>query len=135
VGDLALLGVDGNGGLPVGHVLAYKAGHQLHVKFAKKLAESCGAGDYVDTIVKPPDGNIKDPDDMSWLEEALNERVPENEWGDDDRRIEDYDPEVDGIWVRDESDPSKDYMIPPPIPSPEEAAKRLDRLPTEHDAY
>jgi hypothetical protein len=74
------LGVDGNGGLPVGHVLAYKAGHQLHVKFARALAESCGAGDYVGTIVKPPDGNVVDPDEH-W---DLDDDDDNDDWGEGD---------------------------------------------------
>jgi UDP-3-O-[3-hydroxymyristoyl] N-acetylglucosamine deacetylase len=53
VGDLSLLGVNGNGGLPEGHVVAYKAGHQLHVQFARALAEACGAEDYVPTVCAP----------------------------------------------------------------------------------
>jgi UDP-3-O-[3-hydroxymyristoyl] N-acetylglucosamine deacetylase len=48
IGDLALAAGDGNAGLPIGHVVAYKASHDLHVKFARKLLEACSADDQVD---------------------------------------------------------------------------------------
>merc|ERR1711904_241149 len=37
VGDLALVAERGNAALPVGHIVAYKAGHDLHLKFAQQL--------------------------------------------------------------------------------------------------
>lgn len=40
MGDLALLNVGGQGGLPQGHVIAYKADHALQVEFVRKLAAS-----------------------------------------------------------------------------------------------
>eukprot|EP00242_Pyramimonas_sp_CCMP2087_P011177 CAMPEP_0198210534 /NCGR_PEP_ID=MMETSP1445-20131203/20478_1 /TAXON_ID=36898 /ORGANISM="Pyramimonas sp., Strain CCMP2087" /LENGTH=465 /DNA_ID=CAMNT_0043884617 /DNA_START=58 /DNA_END=1452 /DNA_ORIENTATION=+ len=46
IGDLALMAEGGNGGLPTGHVVAYKAGHDLHVKFAKALVEASKAADW-----------------------------------------------------------------------------------------
>ena len=39
VGDLALIAQDGNAALPLGHIVAYKAGHNLHLKFAKQLVK------------------------------------------------------------------------------------------------
>ena len=38
IGDLSLLAEPGMSGVPVGHVVAYKAGHKLHAKFIKALA-------------------------------------------------------------------------------------------------
>ena len=35
IGDLSLLAEPGMAGVPVGHVVAYKAGHELHAKFAR----------------------------------------------------------------------------------------------------
>ncbi|KAK3236457.1 hypothetical protein CYMTET_53406, partial [Cymbomonas tetramitiformis] len=49
IGDLALLGKEGNGGLPVGHVVAYKAGHDLHVRFARELLAACKKSDVCET--------------------------------------------------------------------------------------
>lgn len=46
-GDLALLGYMGNQGLPVGHVLAYKANHAMHIEFARALLDACEEDDYV----------------------------------------------------------------------------------------
>lgn len=37
-GDLSLLAAGGGGGVPEGHVLAYKADHALHAKFLRALA-------------------------------------------------------------------------------------------------
>lgn len=37
-GDLSLLATGGGGGVPEGHILAYKADHLLHAKFLKALA-------------------------------------------------------------------------------------------------
>jgi len=39
VGDLALMAQGGNCALPLGHFLAFKAGHQLHLRFAKELLQ------------------------------------------------------------------------------------------------
>lgn len=44
IGDLSLLAEPGMSGVPVGHIVAYKAGHNLHAKFARKLAEVCERG-------------------------------------------------------------------------------------------
>jgi UDP-3-O-acyl-N-acetylglucosamine deacetylase len=44
VGDLSLLAEPGHVGVPVGHVVAYKAGHELHAKFALKVKEAIEAG-------------------------------------------------------------------------------------------
>lgn len=38
-GDLSLLATSGGGGVPNGHVLAWKADHALHAKFLRELAE------------------------------------------------------------------------------------------------
>lgn len=46
-GDLSLLADKGHAGLPLGHVIAYKADHEMHVEFAKKLKASCGPADVV----------------------------------------------------------------------------------------
>ena len=40
IGDLSLLAEPGMSGVPVGHVVAYKAGHKLHAKFVKALAKA-----------------------------------------------------------------------------------------------
>ena len=40
VGDLSLLAEPGHVGVPMGHVVAYKAGHELHAKFAAKVKEA-----------------------------------------------------------------------------------------------
>lgn len=42
-GDLALLATGGGGGVPNGHVLAYKADHALHAKFLRAMAEKLTA--------------------------------------------------------------------------------------------
>ncbi|XP_078429481.1 putative UDP-3-O-acyl-N-acetylglucosamine deacetylase 1, mitochondrial isoform X2 [Wolffia australiana] len=39
VGDLSLLAENGNQGLPVAHLVAYKAGHALHARFASMLRD------------------------------------------------------------------------------------------------
>ena len=39
VGDLALIAQGGSAALPLGHIVAYKAGHNLHLKFAKELVK------------------------------------------------------------------------------------------------
>ena len=44
IGDLSLLAEPGMAGVPVGHVVAYKAGHNLHAKFAKAVAAAAAAG-------------------------------------------------------------------------------------------
>jgi UDP-3-O-[3-hydroxymyristoyl] N-acetylglucosamine deacetylase/ATP-dependent RNA helicase DDX20 len=44
LGDLSLLAEPGHVGVPVGHVVAYKAGHELHAKFALKVKEAIEAG-------------------------------------------------------------------------------------------
>jgi hypothetical protein len=41
IGDISLLAKGGNQGLPVGHIVAYKAGHEMHIKFAKALRAAC----------------------------------------------------------------------------------------------
>jgi UDP-3-O-[3-hydroxymyristoyl] N-acetylglucosamine deacetylase len=37
IGDLSLVSRGGNGGLPVAHIVAYKAGHALHTDLARHL--------------------------------------------------------------------------------------------------
>uniref|UniRef100_A0A1D1XG26 UDP-3-O-acyl-N-acetylglucosamine deacetylase n=2 Tax=Anthurium amnicola TaxID=1678845 RepID=A0A1D1XG26_9ARAE len=39
IGDISLLSENGNQGLPIGHLIAYKAGHALHAKFARHLKD------------------------------------------------------------------------------------------------
>lgn len=46
-GDLSLLADKGQAGLPLGHIIAYKADHELHIEFARKLKASCGPADVV----------------------------------------------------------------------------------------
>ena len=46
-GDMSLLADKGHAGLPMGHIIAYKADHELHVEFAKKLKASCSPSDVV----------------------------------------------------------------------------------------
>jgi UDP-3-O-[3-hydroxymyristoyl] N-acetylglucosamine deacetylase len=40
IGDLSLLAEPGMSGVPVGHVVAYKAGHKLHAKFVRAVAKA-----------------------------------------------------------------------------------------------
>ena len=42
VGDFALLGRGGHSGLPCAHVVAYKAGHALHLELAREILRDCG---------------------------------------------------------------------------------------------
>ena len=42
-GDLSLLATGGGGGVPNGHVLAWKADHALHAKFLRELASKIEA--------------------------------------------------------------------------------------------
>ena len=44
-GDLSLLSAGGNGGLPQGHIVAYRADHALHVQFAKELLGTVSSAD------------------------------------------------------------------------------------------
>ena len=46
-GDLSLMADKGHAGIPLGHVIAYKADHEMHIEFAKKLKASCGPIDVV----------------------------------------------------------------------------------------
>ncbi|KAJ3701043.1 hypothetical protein LUZ61_004748 [Rhynchospora tenuis] len=39
IGDFSLLAESGNQGLPIAHILAYKAGHSLHTAFVHRLLE------------------------------------------------------------------------------------------------
>mmetsp|Transcript_11759 Transcript_11759/g.22429 ORF Transcript_11759/g.22429 Transcript_11759/m.22429 type:complete len:463 (+) Transcript_11759:218-1606(+) len=52
IGDMALLASNGNAGLPIGHVVAFKAGHELHVKFARKVLEACSKDGPVPAVVR-----------------------------------------------------------------------------------
>ena len=45
IGDLSLMASGGNQALPIGHIVAYKAGHSLHLKFAKALRAACDSPD------------------------------------------------------------------------------------------
>eukprot|EP00192_Tetraselmis_astigmatica_P005761 CAMPEP_0117668812 /NCGR_PEP_ID=MMETSP0804-20121206/11766_1 /TAXON_ID=1074897 /ORGANISM="Tetraselmis astigmatica, Strain CCMP880" /LENGTH=522 /DNA_ID=CAMNT_0005476763 /DNA_START=111 /DNA_END=1679 /DNA_ORIENTATION=+ len=45
IGDLSLSATGGNQALPIGHIVAYKAGHALHLEFAKALREACSSPD------------------------------------------------------------------------------------------
>ena len=45
IGDLSLLAEPGMAGVPVGHVVAYKAGHELHAKFARAVREAIDRGE------------------------------------------------------------------------------------------
>ena len=47
-GDLSLSAEGGHSGLPLGHIVAYKADHALHAAFVRKLLDSTGDDDYVD---------------------------------------------------------------------------------------
>eukprot|EP00803_Ostreobium_quekettii_P000538 evm.model.scf_2108.3 EVM.evm.TU.scf_2108.3 scf_2108:18090-20197(-) len=46
IGDLSLLSLGGMSGLPFGHVVAYKANHDLHLRFVRELKERLGEGYY-----------------------------------------------------------------------------------------
>ncbi|KAL0326839.1 UNVERIFIED_CONTAM: putative UDP-3-O-acyl-N-acetylglucosamine deacetylase 1, mitochondrial [Sesamum angustifolium] len=39
IGDISLLAQDGNQGLLVAHIVAYKAGHSLHTEFVRCISE------------------------------------------------------------------------------------------------
>lgn len=39
IGDLSLLAQNGNQGLPVAHIVAYKGGHALHADLVRLLSE------------------------------------------------------------------------------------------------
>ncbi|KAL0042919.1 hypothetical protein WJX79_003736 [Trebouxia sp. C0005] len=47
IGDLSLIAEKGHAGLPMGHIIAYKADHEMHIEFAKQLKASCSPGDWV----------------------------------------------------------------------------------------
>jgi len=40
IGDLSLLAEPGMSGVPMGHIVAYKAGHKLHAKFVRAVAKA-----------------------------------------------------------------------------------------------
>lgn len=46
-GDMSLIAEKGHAGLPMGHIIAYKADHEMHIEFAKQLKASCSPGDWV----------------------------------------------------------------------------------------
>ena len=46
-GDLALMADKGHAGLPMGHIIAYKADHAMHREFALQLKASCSPTDWV----------------------------------------------------------------------------------------
>ena len=46
-GDLSLLADKGHAGLPLGHIIAYKADHEMHVEFARQLKDLCKPNDRV----------------------------------------------------------------------------------------
>lgn len=48
-GDLSLMADKGHAGLPLGHVIAYKADHEMHIEFARQLKASCSSSDVVPT--------------------------------------------------------------------------------------
>lgn len=41
IGDLSLLAEGGHAGLPHGHIVAFKTGHDMHIRFARMLREYC----------------------------------------------------------------------------------------------
>lgn len=41
IGDLSLLAEGGHAGLPHGHIVAFKSGHDMHIRFARMLREYC----------------------------------------------------------------------------------------------
>eukprot|EP00897_Mesotaenium_endlicherianum_P002820 jgi/Mesen1/2566/ME000162S01693 len=45
IGDLALCARPGHSGIPLGHIIAYKASHNLHVKFGLALLKACEASE------------------------------------------------------------------------------------------
>ena len=45
IGDLSLLATPGNMVVPIGHIVAYKAGHELHAKFSRAVKEAIERGD------------------------------------------------------------------------------------------
>ena len=68
IGDLSLMASGGNQALPLGHIVAYKAGHSLHLKFAKALRAACDS---------PDDWEPALPWDLSIVLEAARESEKE----------------------------------------------------------
>lgn len=57
------MAADGNSGLPKGHVIAWKADHQLNLKFARELAARMQWPEIPEIeIVEPSDEAEEDPD-------------------------------------------------------------------------
>lgn len=48
IGDLSLSAEGGHSGLPLGHIMAYKADHALHAAFVRELLATTGEDDYAD---------------------------------------------------------------------------------------
>lgn len=46
IGDLSLLSLGGMSGLPYGHIVAYRANHELHLRFVRELKEHLGEAYY-----------------------------------------------------------------------------------------
>ena len=56
IGDLALSAAPGCAGLPLGHVLAFNADHDLHARFVRSLVERTGEGDWAEVGLPGPEG-------------------------------------------------------------------------------
>lgn len=59
IGDLSLAATGGSAGLPVGHVVAFNADHDLHVKFVRALVEKTGADDWVEMTLASPEVRLQ----------------------------------------------------------------------------
>jgi len=56
IGDLALSAAPGCAGLPLGHVLAFNADHDLHARFVRTLVERTAEGDWAELSLGGPEG-------------------------------------------------------------------------------
>ena len=65
-GDLSLLAGDGHAGLPCGHIVAYKADHDLQVRFARELQSRLhlAAGE-LQEVPDPPQAGGEDVSDAN----------------------------------------------------------------------
>ena len=57
LGDLSLLGARGRCGVPIAHIVAYRAGHELHRQFALELLGAWEDG-AVEWVEVPPEGGV-----------------------------------------------------------------------------
>ncbi|KAG2441679.1 hypothetical protein HXX76_003297 [Chlamydomonas incerta] len=78
IGDLSLLARHGHAGLPLGHVVAYDADHELFAAFVARLRELTGEQDWV------PIQDIAGPSVVTDYEELLGSLIDGDEGEDDE---------------------------------------------------